>query len=244
VKQAIADEVRLQVDEEKAEQQAVAQGYAQPAGPPPIFSTQVARIFLVAGSVPAYRNGMECYLSEGDVLQLDGAPPANARYAKVRVLASRTPGCPRGSWVSVSLQDLQEMQNHMRATLDTGLSDLQAQQGQAGLPALPAQNLGAADAPYIDGIQPDANAAGELTQVAQEGNQAGQATLGPNPRPQAAPAPATAGAQATLSLRMTVEQVQAILGPPRQSIALGGKRIDVYPSYKITFVDGLVSDIQ
>ena len=246
VKQAIADEVQLQVNEERAEQQAAAQGYAPPAGPPPLFSSNVSRIFLVAGSVPAYRNGQECYLSEGDVLQLNGAPPPNATYADVRVLSSRTPGCPRGSMVSVSLLDLQEMQNHMRATIDTGLGDLQAQQGQAGLPPMPPQNLGASDAPYASGIQPDANASGELTQVAQEANQAGQTTLGQMPAAgtQAAPPPAGAPAPATLSLGMTVDQVQALLGSPTQSTVLGPKRIDSYPSCRVVFVNGLVSDIE
>jgi hypothetical protein len=246
VKQAIADEVRLQVEQERAEQQAADQGYAQPASaPPPLFSNNSSRIFLVSGSVPAYRNGMECYLNEGDVLQLNGAPPPGSAYAMVRVLASRTPGCPRDSMVSVSLLDLQEMQNHMRASIDAGLGDLQAQQGQGGLPPQPPQNLGAADAPFVAGIQPEPDAAGQLTQVAQDANQAGQATLGQGAPPTAAaPAPAQTGSHGTISLGMTFDQVQGVMGAPQRTALLGSKRIDVYPDFKVTFTDGVVTDIQ
>ena len=38
---------------------------------------------------------------------------------------------------SVRFQDLQEMQNHMRETIDGGLDQLQAKAGQGGLPAAP-----------------------------------------------------------------------------------------------------------
>ena len=247
VKQAIADEVRLQVQQEQADQQALAQGYGAPASaPPPLFSTNTSRLFLVAATVPAYRGGVECYLSEGDVLQLNGAPPPNAAYAEVLVLASRTPGCPRGSRVSVSLLDLQEMQNRMRASIDSGLGELQAQQGQAGMPPQPPQNLGTSDAPFLGAIEPEANAAGQLTQVAQDADQAGQATLNQSAQaPSATPAaPAEPGVRGTIGLGMTVDQVQGILGAPRQTALLGAKRLEVYQDFKVTFVNGVVTDIQ
>ena len=244
VKQAIAEEVRRDVEQEQAEQQAVAQGYGPPAGgPPPLFSSNISRIFLVAGTVPAYRNGRECILSEGDVLRLTGAPAPGAAYADVQILASRTPGCPQGSTVSVSLQDLQEMQNQMRARVDAGLGSLQAQQGQAGLPPLPPQNLGAADAPCAQGVQAEPNAGAELTLVAQDANQAGQSTL-TQTAPGSTPAAAQAGTPGTVSLGMTEQQVQGILGSPRRTADLGAKRIGVYQDFKITFVDGVVTDIQ
>jgi hypothetical protein len=41
------------------------------------------------------------------------------------------------------LTDLQEMQNHMRETIDQGLQDLQAKQGKGGLPASAAFRSGA-----------------------------------------------------------------------------------------------------
>ena len=45
--------------------------------------------------------------------------------------------CAKGDTVSVTMADLQDMQNHMRETIDQGMGELQAKQGKGGLPALP-----------------------------------------------------------------------------------------------------------
>jgi hypothetical protein len=239
VKQAIADEVRLQVDQERTEQQAMGQSYAQPASaPPPLFSQNISRIFLVSTGTVAYLGDQERLLSEGDVLQLSGPPAPNATYADVLVLASRDRNVPKGSVVSVSLVDLQEMQNHMRAAIDQGLGDLQSRQGQDGLPALPPQSLGSSDAPFASAVQPDANAAGELSQVAQDANSAGQSVLGQAPQ---AAAPASGQ---NLSLGMSQAEVHALLGNPRETANVGIKQIEVYPNFKVTYTNGSVTDIQ
>jgi hypothetical protein len=223
VKQAIADEVQRQLEQEQVQQQTAAQGgLPAPQGPPPLFSDNVSRIFLVHTSVPVYRDGQELYLSEGDVVQLQGAPPAGAAFADVKVLASRDPRCPKGSWVSMSLVDLQEMQNHLQATLDQGLDRLQAQQGKDGLPSLSTQNLGTTDAPYLAGVQPDANAAAELSQVAQDASQSGR----------------------VINQGMTVEEVHRVLGNPSESAAAGGKLIEVFPNFKVTYLEGRVAEVQ
>jgi len=241
VKQAIADEVHRQVDQERAEQQALDQGIDPSAGaPPPLFSDNVSRIFLVASGTVAYDRGQERLLSPGDVLQLSGAPAPNATYADVVVLASRDRDVPRGSTVSVSLQDLQEMQNRMRANIDKGLGDIQKRQGQDGLPALPPQSLGGADAAYASGLEPDANAAGELSQVAQEASSSGQNVLSQSP--QANPDQPSAGR--SISLGMSPAEVRAILGPPKQTANIGAKRIEVYQDFKVTYRNGSVTDIQ
>lgn len=223
VKQAIADEVQRQLQQEQDQQRYAAQGpLPAPSGPPPLFSDNISRIFLVHSGVPAYRDGQELFLSEGDVVQLQGAPPAGAAFADVKVLASRSPQIPKGSMVSVSLVDLQEMQNHMQATLDQGMDRLQAQQGQDGLPAVPPQNLGAANAPYLAGVQPDANAAAELSQVAQDAAQSGR----------------------VVSEGMTMEEVHRVLGSPRETATVGGKWIEVFPNFKVTYLEGRVTDVQ
>jgi hypothetical protein len=240
VKQAIAEEVRRQVDQERSEQQAMAQGYAAPAGAPPLFSNNVSRIFLVSNSTLAYARGQEHFLSEGDVLQLNGPPMPNATTADVVLMASRNRSLPRGSVVTVNLMDLQDMQNHMRATIDQGLGDLQSRQGQDGLPPMAAQNLGSSDAPFASGIQPDANAAGELSQVAMDANTASQGMLSQNPTAPA-PAPASGG---SIALGMSAGQVHDILGNPKQTANIGAKTIEVYPSFKVTYLNGSVTDIQ
>jgi len=54
------------------------------------------------------------------------------------VLASkRGQDCQRRDVVSVPLDELQEMYNHMRETVDQGLQELHAKQGSGGLPPAP-----------------------------------------------------------------------------------------------------------
>jgi hypothetical protein len=242
VKQAIADEVRLQLEEERDAQALAGDAFDDgDNAPPPLFSGNVSRIFLVSHSLPAYDHGRECYLSEGDVLQLNGPPPPNSSYANVVVLASRTGALAKGSVVAVSLVDLQEMQNQMRANLDRGLGDLQTHAGQGGLPAPPPQSLGATDAAYAAALRPDADAAGELSQAAQEADRDSQSLIQQAPAYDSHDIAATEG---TVTLGMSIQQVQAILGAPSRSAKAGAKRIDIYQDFKITFMDGRVTDIQ
>jgi hypothetical protein len=43
---------------------------------------------------------------------------------------------------------------------------------------------------------------------------------------------------------MAIDQVVGIMGQPTARVDLGNKQIYTYPSLKITFVDGKVSDVQ
>ena len=91
------------------------------------------------------RSGQECVVSDGDTLQLRTAPPADATTANLVVLSSKgNPECQISLTVQVQLTDLQEMQNHMRETIDQGLQDLQDKQGKDGLPAAPPSAQGTA----------------------------------------------------------------------------------------------------
>ena len=84
-------------------------------------------------------SGTECAVSEGDALQLTGRRPADATAATLVVLSSKGGvECHKGATVSVELTDLQDMQNHMRETIDAGMGDLQQKGGTGGLPAVPA----------------------------------------------------------------------------------------------------------
>ena len=82
--------------------------------------------------------------------------------------------CPRSSTVTVQLTDLQEMQNHMRETIDQGLQDLQAKQGKGGLPPAPpsAQAQPAAAAYAAAAPPPEANVNTEIAQADQQSDQA------------------------------------------------------------------------
>jgi hypothetical protein len=193
----------------------------------------------------------ECAVTSGDVLQLAGPPPPDATAASLVVLASKGgPDCRQGSVVAVSLVDLQEMQNYMRATLDQGLAELQAKAGQGGLPALPAAARAApVQAPFAAAAPPpDQNAATQISQQAQEGERAEQQAIGeatgapPDPSQPQPPGPASG--PVTISMGQSIDEVVAILGNPKNIVDLGVKKIYVYQDMKITFQQGKVADVQ
>jgi hypothetical protein len=236
VKEAIADEVRRQMDQAK-EDQAAARNGGQDSAPPPIFSRNGPKVFLVSSGLLAYAGNQECPLVEGDVLQLTETPAMGTEWAEVKVLASRGSSCPKGSHVSVKTMDLQEMQNHMQASVDQGMAKLQADQGKNGIPALPAQAMGTVKASYTDDIRPDANAQSELSSAVKEANRSEQDIIS-----QGGQEPAGSGG--TISLGMTIAEVESALGRPKNTVDLGAKTIYVYKDLKITFLNGRVSDVQ
>jgi hypothetical protein len=237
VKQAIADEVHRQLDQERME----SQGSAPAAGGPAFLADNSSHVFVVGNGIDVQSGAGECSLTEGDVLQMTAPPPPNAALANLAVLASKGQDCRKGSMVSVAIADLQDMQNHMRETLDQGLADLQSRQGQGGLPtvppaaqAAPVQPAYAAAAP-----PPDPNIASEVSQQAQSADQAEADVLA-----QAQSGPAAGGAPPSVTLGMTIDQVVGILGQPQAAADLGQKKIYTYGSMKVIFMDGKVSDVQ
>ena len=120
-------------------------------------------------------SGRECMVTQGDVVQVQTPPAPDAVQANAIVLASKGGNeCAPASTVTVALTDLQEMQNHMRETIDQGMADLQAKQGKGGLPAAPAADRGApVDAGFAAGAPPpDSNAGAEITAQAGAADQA------------------------------------------------------------------------
>jgi len=236
VKQAIADEVGRQLRQEQAEAQSP--GAAANANP---FSGD-RHIFVADTSVDAIAGNQTCAISAGDVLEMRGAPPLDATAANVLVRASRG-SCPTGAMVMVGLQDLAEMQNHMRETIDRGLGDLQSKQGQSGLPALSSDAAApAAPVSWASQIQPDQGAQGELTQVSDDATKAEQDAVNGAlnaPAPQSAPAGA-----ATVGLGSSIDDVVAAFGQPLRTADLGTKKIYIYKDVKVTFQDGKVIDVQ
>ncbi len=255
VKQQIADEVKAQLALENQEATQTAQNQDVDAG-----SSSIARlladghphVFVVGDGLDLTDStGAECAVSEGDALALRTPPPSDATAANLVVLASKGgKECRSGGTVSVNLTDLQEMQNHLRETIDTGLKELQSKQGQGGLPAAPASAKAAptqspyaavapppdpADATAIQQQSQQADAAeAEVTQAAsQDGGGA------PIAAPAAAPAPSV-----TVTLGQTTDQVTAILGKPIKTANLGPKVIYYYDGMKIVFKEGKVSDVE
>ncbi len=233
VKEQIAAEVRRQMEQAQADQAA-----AQNA-PPPLFSRNGPKVFLVSSSLLAYAGNQECPLVEGDVLQLIETPAMGAEYAEVKVLASRGSSCQRGTYVSVRTVDLQEMQNHMQASIEQGMAKLQSNQGRDGIPVIPAQSLGTVKAAWTDDLQPDPAAQSELAMAVREANGSEQDIIN-----QGGQMPASPASGATVSLGMTIPEVERALGQPLSTVDLGKKRIHVYKDLKVTFLNGRVSDVQ
>lgn len=252
VKDQISSEVQRQLALENSESRVATNGDLDmnSSGLPRMLaetSPSNPRIFVVAGSLDVTDNqGQDCTLTEGDVLRLSTPPSSDATSAYLQVLATKNSSCAKGSMVSVGFADLQEMQNHMRATIDRGLQDLQAHQG--GLPVPPAN----AAAPPVQASfapiapPPDVNASSELQQQARDADTADREVL--NEVNQAGDSGAASGNSSTqpdeISLGQSIGDVEAILGKPKQVVNLGAKKIYVYPSMKITFVGGKVSDVQ
>jgi hypothetical protein len=254
VKQAIADEVRRQVALENAEASA---GQAPPdpgsSGVARMMADNMPHVFVVSAPLDVTSNVGECPVTEGDVLQLNPGTPPNSPSANLMVLATKGTDCRKGATVSVGVADLQDMQNHMRETIDKGLNELQQKQGQNGLPAAPpsaakppVQTAFAAIAP-----PPDPNVAMELSQQTKEADVAerevlSQDTAAPGGAPAPAPAAPAAPAPAatTLNLGQSPDEVKAALGEPKNIVDLGSKKIYIYKDLKVTFNNGKVTDIQ
>lgn len=257
VKQQIADEVKNQLALENSEAQQNAQHQDVDPG-----SSGIARMLadgrphvFVAGDALDLvdANGNECGISDGDVLQLQTPPPADATAADLVVLASKGgQECQKSSTVTVQLTDLQEMQNQMRATIDQGLQELQAKQGTGGLPpAPPSARVKPAETEYAQLAPPaDPQDAAALQQQGQQADQADQEATGDSapaaiaPDASVAATAAPAAAPASVELGQTPAQVQATMGAPARVANLGPKVIYYYNGMKVVFKNGKVSDVE
>ncbi|MGA2740687.1 MAG: hypothetical protein ABSG65_25020 [Bryobacteraceae bacterium] len=183
IERLIADEVHQQLTLEFHESQTAANGE------PDAGSSSIQRmltdgkphVFIAGHDLDVVdAAGTACALTEGDVIQLTGQTAPGAQAATLAVLASKGGNeCGKGDTVSVGLADLQEMQNHLRETIDRGLQELRTKQGQGGLPVAPA----AAKAPPVESPMaeiappppPESEVAAQIAQQSQEADQAEKA---------------------------------------------------------------------
>ncbi len=184
VKEAIAEEVKAQLAAEKdaAAAQASAPKTAATnttasadAGATPPEETPAAldpnhRTFIVSSVLTEQAaDGTECALSPGDVVtRIEDTADAN-KAVKVLVSSSQKSDCHSGTQVAVQVEDLQEMHNHFRETLDSGLKTLAENQGKNGIPAAPST----ATTPNPDGqVQPDLTVQSQLASQEADADQA------------------------------------------------------------------------
>jgi hypothetical protein len=252
IKNLVAEEVKRQLALENQEAAVTAQNNTpDPAssGIARMLSDNIQHVFVAGGDLDVIdASGTECAVSEGDALQLTGPPAADATAADLVVLSSKGGvECHKGATVSVALTDLQDMQNHMRETIDAGMGDLQKKGGQGGLPAVPASAQAAPVKAEFTAIAPppDPNAAAEIAAQGKDADAAEKEVAGQVPADGSGPsAAAPPAAPAEVGLGQTIDEVTAILGQPKSKADLGNKKIYVYSDMKITFTAGKVTDIQ
>ncbi len=151
VKAMIAEEVKAQLAAEQAA--ATQQGNAPNAGnksapqrpapdadqvPPALDPT--LRVFIVATNLNVTADGQSCSLTPGDVLMRTENKEDADHTVGVNVVSSKKSDCITGSSSRVQVADLQEMHNHFREQMDTGLKTLADNQGKNGIPSGPAAN--------------------------------------------------------------------------------------------------------
>ena len=162
VKQAVSEEINRQVKQEGAEAVANAQNRDPAPGAGGVVQELAdgqSHTFVVASDLDLVDpSGRRCMVSEGDVVQVTS--PANAQTSTAGAIVLTSKGgveCARATQVDVAVADLQEMQNHMRETIDQGMAATDA--GKKAPTVTPAF---AAAAP-----PPDPNAKNEIDQQAQ-----------------------------------------------------------------------------
>jgi hypothetical protein len=159
VKQKLADEVGRQVKTEAIEAQQSDRNVDPPAGAGSVVQTlsdRQAHVFVASSDLDLVDpSGRRCSISDGDVVEVTSGPSGDSTTVNAVVLSSKGGvECGRAAQVQLALEDVQEMQNHMRETIDQGLANTKlAKQVQSKTPEF------AAAAP-----PPDANAASEIKQ--------------------------------------------------------------------------------
>jgi len=175
VKQAIAEEVKAQLEA----QQSQAPTGASNAGPAPTSANgqvppaldPAQRTFVVDTTVTAVGNGQECALTSGDVVTRLTDTPDGDQMVSASVSATKQGDCPSGQTVSVKVDDLQEMYNHFQEQITNGMGELAKKQGTNGMPAAPDTATSPSDVPTPP---PDDTAAKALQDQQQQADQTEQ----------------------------------------------------------------------
>jgi hypothetical protein len=170
VKQAISMEVAAQLAEkqrsaEQSESQrntTVGTLQPDPDEPPPALGPGY-RTFVVDSSLDVVSVDQECTLTPGDVITRVTDTPDQNQKVVAKIWSSKKSDCSAGRQITVAVEDLQEMQNHLNEQLDSGLQALANRQGTGGIPRAPDTTLIAGEVP-----PPVADASAAQTLGAQE----------------------------------------------------------------------------
>ena len=127
VKDKVSDEVARQVHRESIEAQENAQSKTPAPGAGGVvqeLNDRQPHVFVVSSDIDLVDpSGRRCMVSQGDVVQvMSAANPASGTATSVVLASKGTPECERAAQVEIAVTDLQEMQNHMRETIDQGMA--------------------------------------------------------------------------------------------------------------------------
>jgi hypothetical protein len=174
----LKDQIAAEVQHQLAYESAVVSGAAQPSVGEFPASLRFNRVFVVASILDvATPDQQACALTPGDVLRLQAAPPEGSGTADLQVASSHRQDCPAGIVVTISLVDLQEMQNSLRAQLDAGLQALHTNQAQGGLPPAPASSMGETQPSSLGAPEADPNVAALLDAQQQQASRTETAAI-------------------------------------------------------------------
>jgi hypothetical protein len=152
LKKAISEEIKAQLAAEQTQAGSAKSSSEQGAAPansneaPPALDP-ARRVFVVSADLSVVADGEECALTAGDVITRLTDKPDDDNNVNVSVSASKKTDCAPGKQVAVSVDDLQEMHNHFREQLTSGMGELAKKQGKDGLPKAPDTTTTAGDVP-------------------------------------------------------------------------------------------------
>ena len=156
-KQLIADEVKRQLDAERAAAGNSSTTTTADNDQVPAALDPANRTFVVATAMDVTAGDQQCSLAPGDVITRIDDNPDKDQNVNVMVTSSQKADCPSGEKVVVAVNDLQEMHNHFRERIDDGLKQLAENNGKNNLPKAPDTQTKAGDvpAPAADDVQAD-----------------------------------------------------------------------------------------
>jgi len=165
VKDALAEEVKQQIAADKAAAANPNQSAAGGDEVPPALSPNF-RYFIVASDVDITPDsGQECQLTQGDVIYRASDQPDADNNVDVVVKSSKKDDCALGTKGALDANDVQEMYNQFRLSLEAGLKSLAENSGKNGLPTAPDTATTAGEVPAPT---PDNNVDSDLQQQQKE----------------------------------------------------------------------------
>lgn len=120
--EAVKEEIRIQVESSLRQQQTAVQTNSV-MDPSQILKQN--RLMVVHDDLKVDDgNGGQCQLDEGDVLRLINQPTAENPVAELKVVSAKGTSCPAGTMLSLSAQNLIDMENEFQSRIQQGMTEM------------------------------------------------------------------------------------------------------------------------